>query len=72
MSEPIAISSTTFVDFLLATGTGKLTVVRRAKEQYGEPYDPRKDFWRGLRKGNVDMHETGAPPVTLDRLVQGL
>ena len=72
MPALIEITLTTFIDFVFASGTARITRVRRAKEQYGEPYDPMKDFWRALRVGIVDMHERNANPATLDALLRDL
>jgi len=38
------ISLTTFVDFVIASGTPRLTCVRNAKKQYGEYYQPAFDY----------------------------
>jgi hypothetical protein len=72
MHEPIEISLTTFIDFVFASGTPKITCVRKAKEQYGEPYEPQKDFWRVLRNGIVEMHQRNAKATTLDGLLLDL
>lgn len=56
---------TTFVDFVLASGTSRVTVVKRAKAQYQVAYDPAKDFYKLLRESiinaavqNLDGKET--------------
>lgn len=72
MPAPIEISLTTFIDFVFTSGTPKITCVRKAKEQYGAPYDPKKDFWRPLRNGIIHMHERNAKPATLDALLDDL
>jgi hypothetical protein len=72
MPGPIEISLTTFIDFVFASGTPKITCVRQAKEQYGAPYEPQKDFWRVLRNGIVDMHQRNAKISTLDSLLLDL
>lgn len=72
MPAPIEISLTTFIDFVFTSGTAKITCVRKAKEQYGAPYDPKKDFWRSLRNGIIHMHERNAKPATLDTLLDDL
>lgn len=48
------ISLTEFIDFMVATGTSRLTKVRQAKCR--EPYDPRTDYWKPLRDGIVAFH----------------
>lgn len=48
------ISMTTFVDFALANGLRRLTVVRDAKARYERGYHPAEDFYKPLRDGIVD------------------
>jgi hypothetical protein len=43
------ITLTTFVDFVSATGTARLTKVRQAKKFYEEGYAPARDFYKPLR-----------------------
>ena len=43
------VSLTTFIDFVAATGTARLTKVRTAKRQYSEEWDPARDFYKPLR-----------------------
>ena len=51
------ISLTDFVDFVVKSGTPKLTKVRQLKNR-GE-YSPATDFWRPLRKAIIDFHKKG-------------
>lgn len=48
------ISLTDFVDFVIATGTSKLTKVRQIKRR--EKYHPAFDHWKILRDGIVEFH----------------
>lgn len=50
------ISLTTFVDFVLASGTPRITCVRNAKEMYRQQYDRRFDFWLLLRSAIQELH----------------
>jgi len=52
------ISLTDFVDFVIKSGTPKLTKVRQIKER-GE-YSPAFDFWKGLREGIIEYHTSGS------------
>jgi len=72
MAEQIKISLTTFVDFVSAVGTSRLTRVRKAKEQYKRGYDPRGDFWRQLRLGIIAMHKQEEAKSYLDNIVEKL
>ena len=48
------ISMTTFVDFVIASGTSRLTVVKNAKAQYEREYNPATDFYKSLRESIID------------------
>lgn len=50
----INISMTPFVDFVVASGTPKLTAVKKAKAQYQSEYDPATDFYKPLRECIID------------------
>jgi hypothetical protein len=54
-----AVSMTTFVDFVTASGTARLTRVRQAKAQYGCEYDPRADYYKPLRERLVQTLKDG-------------
>jgi hypothetical protein len=41
--------TTTFVDFVSATGTARITRVRAAKKFYDDPYSPERDYYKGFR-----------------------
>lgn len=72
MPKEIEVSLTTFIDFVFASGTPKITCVRNAKKRYLQPYEPRKDFWRLLRSGIIDMHQRRGKLSTLDTLLHDL
>jgi hypothetical protein len=62
------ISLTDFVDFVIKSGTPKLTKVRQLKAR--GKYNPAHDFWRGMRKGIRAWHETdGSDLSALDCIV---
>lgn len=63
------ISLTTFVDFVTAAGTPRLTKVKGAKEFYGEPYSPARDFYGPLRKRIIQTFESGWNPKEFDKLL---
>lgn len=48
---------TTFVDFVVASGIPRVTVVKNAKARYQDVYDPAKDFYKLLRESIVDAAE---------------
>ena len=47
---------TTFLDFVLATGLRRLTIVSNAKAEYGREYSPARDFYKPLREAVADVH----------------
>jgi hypothetical protein len=72
MNDAIEISMTTFIDFVVSSGTSRIARVRAAKKQYEEGYDPKKDFWRSLRKTIIQLHEDGLDKKSLDEMVMSL
>ena len=67
--KKIEISMTTFIDFVAASGTSRITVVRDAKKLYGEEYTPAFDYWRILRNAILEMHENGEPKNYLNKVI---
>jgi len=66
----VKVSMTTFVDFVMARGTRRITCVKDAKKQYSEGYSPARDFYRQLREEVVAVHYEGQPLSTLNTIVQ--
>jgi hypothetical protein len=64
------ISLTEFVDFVIKSGTPKLTAVRHIKAMHADEYHPMRDYWKTLRDGIVEMHEQGQPKSALDDVVR--
>lgn len=52
------ISLTDFVDFVIKSGTPKLTKVREIKNR--SDYEPAFDFWKQLRNGIQSFHKSGS------------
>lgn len=52
--KKISIQLSDFVDFIIKSGSSKLTKVRTIKNR--PPYHPSKDFWRPLRKQIIQYH----------------
>jgi len=59
------VSLTYFVDFVLSSGTPKLTGVREYKERKDELS---MDFYRPMREAIVEMHRKGEPSAVLDEV----
>lgn len=68
----IEISLTEFVDFVIKSGTPKLTEVRKIKRQHDEGYHPSRDYWRKLRDGIVEYHQQERDGKFLDALHRGI
>jgi len=66
------ISLTEFVDFVIKSGTPKLTEVKRIKREHTKGYHPTRDYWCKLRDGIVEMHKQGLDKSSLDTLVRGI
>ena len=66
------ISMTTFVDFVLASGTQRLTVVKKAKGEYEHDYSPARDFYKALRESIIDLHQQGKPVAGLGSVLNTL
>lgn len=65
------ISLTDFVDFVIKSGSPKLTKVREVKGR--DDYHPAFDFWKPLRDGIVAFHESGTTnKKSLDDIVADL
>ncbi|MDI1447080.1 hypothetical protein [Polyangium sp. 6x1] len=62
------VSLTYFVDFVLRSGTPKLTGVREYKERKDELST---DFYRSIREGIVAMHRRGECESVLDTVIAG-
>jgi len=65
----LEISLTDFVDFVISSGTPRVTKVRDLK--YRPAYDPRFDFWKPLREAIEDFHKTGRPLQWLQQRATG-
>lgn len=68
----LEISLTEFVDFVIKSGTPKLTQVRSIKRQHEAGYEPSHDYYRKLRDGIVEFHQQGRDKKYLDRLSAGI
>ena len=66
------ISMTTFIDFVLKSGTPRLTVLRKAKAEYAQQYSPAKDFYKLLRESIVEVHQNKMSIIGLDTLLGNL
>lgn len=68
----VEISLTEFVDFVIKSGTPKLTEVRKIKRQHDEGYHPSRDYWRKLREGIIEYHQRGRDGKFLDAVHSGI
>lgn len=57
MAQPVKVSMTTFVDFVTASGTSRITKVAAARRSYEQPFTPAREYWLPLRQAIVRMHE---------------
>lgn len=68
----IEITLTQFVDFVLKSGTQKLTVVRAVKRQHADGYHPQIDFYKPVRDEIVSIHRQGRSASCLEAFARGL
>ena len=59
------VSLTYFVDFVMKSGTPKLSVARDFKER--DKYEPFADFYKGIRGALGEAHKDPSPKKALDR-----
>ncbi|MFV8241879.1 hypothetical protein [Mycolicibacterium peregrinum] len=71
MTQPIdiSISLTSFMDFVTATASQRISVVRGIADMYAEDYQRGPDFYRDLRQAINDGIVRGDDVQRLDRLV---
>jgi hypothetical protein len=63
------VSLTSFLDYIVSSGTTRLVRVRDSNRQYEEGYAPERDFYGPLRKRIVQTFEEGWDPKRLDQLL---
>lgn len=63
---PQEVSLTTFMDFMVKSGTPRVTCVHNAVSRYGDEYDPALDYWKQYRDAVVAMHRFRRDKSTLD------
>jgi hypothetical protein len=61
------VSLTYFVDFVMKSGTPKLSVARDFKER--DKYEPFTDFYKNMRGALVEAHKDATPKKALDRFL---
>lgn len=62
------ISLTEFVDFIVKTGTPRMTHVNALRKR--PPYSPATDYYKGLREAIIEFHAGGSKdPTILDKAV---
>lgn len=61
------VSLTYFVDFVMKSGTPKLSVVRDFKER--DKYEPFADFYKMVREAIVESHKGPLPKKSLDKFL---
>lgn len=54
-----AISLARFIDFVVKSGSPKLTSVKDTKSQLADGYHPARDYWKIFREAVADMHRKG-------------
>jgi hypothetical protein len=60
---------TPFIDFCAAEWGTKVSVIKQAKNRFGQEYDPATDYWKRMREGLVDVISQGGRPADVDAVV---
>ena len=68
----IEISLTSFVDFVLKSGTPKMTVVKNTKKQIKTGYQPFTDYYKQIREGIIKFHKEDKQIGFLDSLANNI
>lgn len=63
---------TSFLDFVLKTGTPRMTCAKQIKAQMAEPYDPTTDYYKRFRDGVQEMHREGLDKSQLIKIIGAL
>ena len=66
------ISLTSFLDISARFGTPKITKITQCKKQLEDGYDPRHDFWKGLRDSIISLHKEKRDKHSLERILDQL
>lgn len=65
------ITLTTLIDFVNKAGNAKLTVVKEQKKNQDD-YTPAQDFYKALREGIIEIHESKLDKSALDDLLHSV
>lgn len=66
----IEISLTDFIEFIIKSGTPKLTLVKQIKNR--PDYHPTLDYWKSLRDNLEDFHKEDKDKKELDKIVHSI
>jgi hypothetical protein len=66
------VSMTTFLDFTTATGSARVSQLRRAKKGYAQDYSPARDYYKFLREAIEETFEEGWSSKSLKSLLSEL
>ncbi len=63
---------TSFVDFVMKSGSPKMTCAKRIMEQLGQEYDPAGDYYKRFREAVQDLHKRNLDKSNLSKLIGSL
>jgi hypothetical protein len=66
------VALTSFIDFVLKSGSPKKTCADKIKLQMAEAYDPAKDYYKRFREAVQELHMEGHDKKDLKRLIGAL
>ena len=63
------VTMTPFIDFCSAEWGTKVSVIKAAKNRFGQEYDPAADYWKRMRDGFVETLRTGGTASDLQQML---
>ncbi|MBL3657389.1 hypothetical protein [Fulvivirga sediminis] len=63
------ISLTSFIDFVLKSGSPKMTCAKQIKNQIAEVYDPIKDYYKRFRDAIQELHKHRRPKNDISEII---
>lgn len=60
---------TSFIDFIMKSGSPKMTCAKKIKVQMSEVYDPAGDYYKRFREALYEMHSKGHKKTDLSKII---
>jgi len=63
---------TSFIDFVIKSGSPKMTCAQKIKSQMGMPYDPVTDYYKRFREAVQELHQKNLSKSKLSHIIGAL